>query len=164
MTRSMAKRPPEALFTLDTDQWTAPFWTAAAERRLTAPRCAACGTFRMPPTPFCPACRSQSLDWPTLSGKGVLYSYTVVTRAIVPEMEEAIPYVPALVTLPDAGGVRLITNVVETCIDDLRIDAELRVTFHERQDGTVLPFFVQTGSVKRPAGLWHAPAQRSQMS
>lgn len=143
MTKTLPKAPPEALFTLETDQWTAPFWQAAAEGWLTAPCCADCGTFRMPPTPFCPVCRSQNLRWPRLSGEGRLYSFTVVARAIMPEMEPSIPYVPALVTLPDAGGVRLITNIVGTAIEDLRLDAPVRVVFHERSDGVVLPLFTQ---------------------
>ena len=31
---------------------TEPFWEAAKQRRLVAPQCADCGSFRMPPTPF----------------------------------------------------------------------------------------------------------------
>src|SRR6202042_2548452 len=38
------------------DAWTQPFWDAAAEGRLVAPRCTTCGTFVLPPQPFCFTC------------------------------------------------------------------------------------------------------------
>jgi uncharacterized OB-fold protein len=137
----LATAPPACLFTLETDQWTAPFWGAAAEHRLVAPRCGDCGTFRMPPTPFCPACHSQRLEWPVLSGKGTLYSYTVVDRAIIPEMEPSLPYVPAVVELSEAGHVRLISNVIDVALAELRVGLALRVAWVDRDDGIALPCF-----------------------
>jgi uncharacterized OB-fold protein len=141
----IAKAPPEALFTLSTDQWTEPFWRAASERRLTAAQCAGCGTFRMPPTPFCPECLSQQIDWPSLSGEGTVFSYTVVRRAITPEMEGALPYVPALVDLDGAPGARLITTIVDVPVEAVRVGARVRVVWIERTDGVVIPCFTLTG-------------------
>lgn len=141
MSGPIAKRPLESLFELVTDRWTEPFWRAAGERRLVAARCASCGRFRMPPTPFCPACLSQEIEWPTLSGHGRIYSFTVVARAIFPEMEECIPYVPALVELPDAQGIRLITNIVDVPISEITVGAGVEVVWDERADGIVVPRF-----------------------
>lgn len=141
MTTQIAKRPLESLFSLVTDQWTEPFWQAARERRLVAARCAACGRFRMPPSPFCPHCLSQELEWPTLSGRGFVYSYTVVGRAIFPEMEACVPYVPALVELPDADNLRLITNIVDTPLDEIVVGMPVGVVWDERADGVVVPRF-----------------------
>lgn len=140
MTRT-AKRPPDGLFTLAADRWTQPFWDAAREERLTCARCGDCGHFRMPPTPFCPNCRSQAIDWPTLPGTGTLYSYTVVERATMPGTEAAIPYVPAVVTLDDAGGRRMVTNIVDSSIDALRVGARVAAVFDTLPDGTVVPRF-----------------------
>lgn len=137
----IARRPLESLFELATDRWTEPFWQAARERRLTVARCASCGRFRMPPTPFCPHCLSQELEWPTLCGRGTIYSFTIVARAIFPEMEACIPYVPALVELPDADGVRLITNIVDVPVDHIAIGAEVEAVWDERRDGVVIPRF-----------------------
>lgn len=137
-----AKSPAESLFQPVMDQWTRPFWDATAEHRLTAPRCRACSTFRMPPTPFCPECLSQELDWPTLTGRGVIYSYSIVRRAIAPGMDDCLPYVPALVELPDAGGVRLITNIVGVPVDQVRIGAAVEVVWEKRtSDGVTVPRF-----------------------
>ena len=137
----IAKVPAEALFTLSTDQWTEPFWHAATERRLTAPQCAECGSFRMPPTPFCPGCLSQRINWPSLSGDGTVFSYTVVRKAITPEMECALPYVPALVDLDGAPGARLITTIIDVPVDDIHVGARVRVVWNARTDGVVVPCF-----------------------
>ncbi|WP_448203795.1 Zn-ribbon domain-containing OB-fold protein [Azospirillum sp. sgz302134] len=152
MDRRIARRPPESLFQLVTDAWTKPYWDAAAEGRLAIPRCAGCGTFRMPPTPFCPRCRSQALDWVAVSGRGTLYSYSVVERAIVPDMEQAVPYVTAVVELADAGGVRLITNIVDARIGDLTVGAPVRAVFDRRADGVAVPRFVLDAHGEGPAG------------
>lgn len=138
---AIAKSPAEELFSLTTDQWTKPWWDAARERRLVAAKCGSCGRFRMPPTPFCPHCLSQALDWPELSGRGTIFSYTIVTRAIVPEMEGCIPYVPALIDLEGAPGARLTSNVIDVPVADIRVGASVRVVFVERADGVVVPRF-----------------------
>ncbi len=143
---AIAKSPAEVLFNPTMDQWTKPFWDAAARKTLTAPKCRSCGAFRMPPTPFCPECLSQEIDWPELSGKGAIYSYSIVARAIMPGMEDCLPYVPALVELPDAGGVRLITNIVGVPVDRVRIGANVRVVWETRRtDGVTVPRFTLAG-------------------
>ncbi len=140
MTDLLAKRPPRAFFTLSTDAWTKPFWDAAAEHRLVAPRCVDCGHFRLPPTPFCPQCRSQKIDWVTLSGRGTVYSYTVVARAVLPDMEANLPYVPAIVELEGAGGARLISNVVDVPVEAVRVGSAVRVVWDD-EGGPTVPRF-----------------------
>lgn len=137
----IALAPPEALFTPTEDRWTAPFWAAANEGHLTACRCGACRAFRMPPTPFCPDCLSQDVEWPELSGMGTLFSFTVVRRAISPEMEGHLPYVPALIDLDGAPGARLMANVVGCPLSALAIGARVKVRFRSRADGVAIPEF-----------------------
>src|SRR3546814_4134040 len=79
----------------------------------------------MPPTPFCPVCLSQTIHWPTLSGGATLYSYSVVTRAVVPGMDEYLPYAPAVVELDGGGGARLISNVAACTLDALHVGMRL---------------------------------------
>ena len=109
----IARRPPPELFKLATNAWAQPFWDASARHELVAARCADCGAFRMPPTPFCPCCQSQNITWTALSGRGEVYSYTIVERAILPGMGAHLPYVPAVISLEGAGGTRLVSNVVD---------------------------------------------------
>ncbi len=139
----IAKRPPPELFKLSTNAWTQPFWDATARHVLVVAQCAGCGRFRMPPTPFCPHCQSQAIDWRTLSGRGTVYSYTVVERAILPGMDAHLPYVPAVVELEGAGGARLISNVVEVEVADMRIGMAVQVVWDDVPDiGVAVPRFV----------------------
>lgn len=136
------RRPPPELFKLAVNAWTAPFWEAARRHQLVAACCADCGRFRMPPTPFCPHCQSQRVEWRALPGSGTLYSYTVVERAILPGMEAHLPYVPAIVSLDGAQDARLITNLVELAIEDIRIGMPLKVVWDAQPDGSaVVPRF-----------------------
>ena len=136
----IAQRPPDSLFSLVTDQWTKPWWNAAAQGRLVAAQCGNCGHFRMPPSPFCPHCRSQVIDWVELPGTGTLYSYTVVERAILPELADCIPYVPAVVEPDGAPGIRLITNIVESALEDIVSGAQVSVLFDPIAGGAIPRF------------------------
>jgi uncharacterized OB-fold protein len=139
MDERIAQNPPPEFFELAVDTWTKPYWDAAREHRLTACRCTACGRFRMPPTPFCPYCRSQAVDWPTLSGRGRIFSFTIVERAPIPGA--LLPYAPAIIELPDAQGVRLVSNIVDCAVGDIAADAEVEVAWQDREDGVSIARF-----------------------
>lgn len=141
MDDAIAKRPPILLDKIDTNMWTEPFWEAAKRHELAIPRCGDCGHFRMPPTPFCPECQSQSLDWVVIAGNGIVFSYTVVTRAIIEGMEDDVPYVPAVIELPEAGGVRLITNIVDCPLSAITVGTACEVVWNDVPAGYSLPLF-----------------------
>ena len=88
------------------------------------------------------ACQSQALDWRTLSGRGSVYSYTIVARGLVPGMEEHLPYVPAIIELEGAGGVRLISNVVDVEVSSIQVGMAVQVVWDDQANGVSLPRFV----------------------
>jgi uncharacterized OB-fold protein len=57
---------------------TRPFWEALAAGIFTTTRCEDCFRYTFPPKPVCPHCWSNSLRWVELSGRGTLYSRTVI--------------------------------------------------------------------------------------
>lgn len=140
---AIARRPPPELFKLSTNAWTQPFWDATAQHSLVAACCSDCGHFRMPPTPFCPCCQSQRITWTPLSGRGEVYAYTIVERAIMPGMDAHLPYVPAVITLEGGGGTRLISNVVDVEVADIRVGLPVRVVWDDVVgQGVAVPRFV----------------------
>lgn len=141
----LAERPPTELAKVVDDRWTAPFWAAARQHKLTCAQCGECGHFRMPPTPFCPECHSQEVTWPELPATGTLYSYTVIERAAIPAMETNLPIVPAVVELDGAPGTRLITNLVDCPVEDIRIGMQLTAVFDHVGDNLVIPRFTPAG-------------------
>lgn len=142
MTDAIAKPPPYGLFQLAVNAWTAPYWEAAARGELVVAECAQCGHARMPPTPFCPSCHSQALNWVPLGGHATVYSYTVVARALLPDMEAHLPYVPALVEPLERPGVRLVTNLVGMPLSVLRVGLSVRLKWHKTAEGVALHQFV----------------------
>jgi uncharacterized OB-fold protein len=84
------------------------------------------------PRALCPHCFSDKLDWKQASGKGKIYTYSVMRRA--PE-----PYVIAYVTLDE--GVSMMTNIVECDFDKVRVDLPVKVVFKASENGQPVPMF-----------------------
>jgi len=108
------------------------YWDAAGEGRLLVRKCTACGEAHHYPRTICPFCFSDKTAWITASGKGTLYSYSVMRRAPV-------PYVMAYVTL--AEGPTMMTNIVDCDFDKLRIGQDVKVVFKATEGGPSLPMF-----------------------
>ncbi len=140
--KRVAPQMPAELAQLHPDPWTEPFWLAAREHRLVAPRCKQCSAFRMPPSPFCWKCRAQSVDWVELSGRGSVYTYNVTRQALIPHLRPAVPYVIAVVELEGAPGARLISNVIDVDPAQVRIGLPVRVAWDDVDGDTTIPRFV----------------------
>lgn len=110
---------------IPTDAWSAPFWEAAADRRLVMPRCRACGTFRWPAGPFCPKCHAQPVDWRP-PGVARIYSYTVLP-APGPDGEPPRARIPVLAEFDDAPGVRLVSVLIDAPVEAVAVGARLDV-------------------------------------
>jgi uncharacterized OB-fold protein len=129
-----APRRPAPIVTDDS----AVFWDAAAEGRLVAQRCAACGALRHPPRPMCPHCHSLDVEVVTLSGRGRLYSYAILHHPQNPLFDY--PVIGALVDLDE--GVRLVSNLVDVDDDDgIRIGMPLAARFVPAASGATIPVF-----------------------
>jgi hypothetical protein len=88
------------------DRDTAPFWEAQNRHELTFQRCA-CGFVRYPIGPLCPECKSFQFVWISSTGRGVVYSYTVVRHQTHPAFPA--PYTVVLVEMEE--GPRVIAQL-----------------------------------------------------
>ncbi len=121
------------------DAATGPYWAAAQEGRLVMPRCNDCGKYHFYPHPLCPHCNSAKLEWVEVSGRGKLYSYTVVHRAPSKAFADEVPYVVAVVEL--AEGPRLMSNLKGCAPEQAKIGMPLRVAFRKLSESVTLPVF-----------------------
>lgn len=121
------------------DAATAPYWSAAQEHRLALPRCLDCNRYHFYPRTLCPHCGSARLEWTDCSGRGEVYSFTVVHRAPSPAFAAEVPYVVAVVKLDE--GPHLMTNIVGCVPETVRVGAKVRVAFREVSDSVTLPVF-----------------------
>lgn len=129
------------------DDFTRPYWEAAAEGRLLLRRCGECGKAHHYPREFCPACWAgeDRVTWETASGRATLYTWSVIHRNDLPPFGERVPYVAAVVDL--AEGPRMMTEVVggegrelELGLE-LRVGMDLEVTFREAAEGIWVAVF-----------------------
>lgn len=116
---------------------TEPFWEATRRGQLVVPQCAACGLRFFVPEPACPRCLSQSWEYAPTSGRGTVYSVTVVHRAPGPGF--ATPFALAVVDLED--GPPLLTHVVGCDPERVEIGVRVRVAFERLTDRITLPCF-----------------------
>src|ERR1043166_4836960 len=122
-------KPPAMRFDLPTPEGdTLPFWQAAREGKLLIKRCASCGKPHFYPRPFCPHCWSADVAWQEASGRGTLYTYSIVHQNDLPPFNQRVPYVAAIVDL--AEGPRVMTNLVDVEHDAIRVGMAVEATFH----------------------------------
>jgi uncharacterized protein len=141
MTDAISASPDLSHLDIPIDTWTRPFWEATALQQLVLPRCGECQRFRWPPGPFCPACRSQQIEWQP-AGTGYIYSFTVVHGKAASEAASRL--VPALIEFPDAGGVRLLASIVDTALSAIRIGAPVEPQWSQAANATVPVFKVRS--------------------
>ncbi|TQM11243.1 Zn-ribbon domain-containing OB-fold protein [Pseudonocardia kunmingensis] len=124
---------------------TSVYWEKAAQRELWLPRCGACERTFFPPRAHCPHCAAEDVRWYRASGTGTLASY-VISHRPAPGYGDDVPYVIALVDLPE--GPRLTTNLlgVEARPEALRVGLPLEVGFEQRGDVVLPQFRVVTGA------------------
>ena len=115
-----------------------PFWTAAAEGRFIVRKCSSCQKVHWYPRAICPFCFSDRVDWVPASGRGKIYSFSVMRRA--PE-----PYAIAYVTLED--GPTMLTNIVDCDFDALKIGQEVKIIFKPSEGGFPVPMFIPATAV-----------------
>jgi uncharacterized protein len=113
------------------------FWTGGQDGQLLIARCQACQLYLHPPVGVCRACRSQDIQPEPVSGRAVVYSYTINHQPWAETATE--PYVVAVVELVEQEGLRLTTNI-DCPLDDVRIGLEVDVDFL-LFDGAWLPIF-----------------------
>jgi len=151
---------PDDMPTPAANRETLPWWQAAAEHRLVVQRCADCGHTRHPPGPICPRCRSAERTWQQVPGRGTVYTYTVVHRAFVPSLAAQLPYVVIVVELEEAGGVRLVSNLVDADPGAVRVGMPVEVVWEDVGPGLAVPRFRPSSGRPPPPRPASSPRSR----
>jgi uncharacterized OB-fold protein len=115
------------------------FWTGGKVGELRFQRCQQCGYYNHPPTPLCPICHSKNLAFEVMSGRATVWTFTINYQAWMPGPE--LPFVVAIVALPEQEGLRLTTNLVDVDPEAVKIGMELQVVFENHDDDVWIPLF-----------------------
>ena len=105
------------------------FWDAAKRHELIIQRCKTCDEHILYPRQVCSNCLSSDLEWIKASGKGRVYSFTVVHQAVHPAFMGDVPYVFAVINLDE--GPRIATNIVECKPEDVKVDMPVVAVFDD---------------------------------
>ena len=119
-----------------------PFWDAAKEGKLIMQRCKDCQSWIWCPRPICVECNSDKLEWTPLTGRGKIFSFTVIREVVGRELRgfaPDIPYVTAWIDLDE--GPRICSNVIGCPIESVKIGMDVEVLFEDTGEGIFLPKF-----------------------
>lgn len=120
------------------------YWDAASKGTLLIKNCRRCRRPYFYPRDHCPRCWSTDTEWIEASGRGTVYTFTVVHQNDLPPFNERVPYVVAVVDLDE--GVRMTTNIEGCAPDAVRCGMPVRVAFRQEkrsdEDSVHLPVFV----------------------
>ncbi len=105
----------------------AEFWAAARRGELRFQRCAACGCFRHYPRPTCPRCLSREFTWERSTGRGTVYTWTIVRGPTLPAFETKLPYNVVDVLLDE--GVHFVSQVLDCPPEALRAGLPVEAVF-----------------------------------
>jgi uncharacterized OB-fold protein len=121
------------------DADSAGYWQAAKEGYLGLPHCKSCNQYFFYPRAICPNCWSNEIELAKASGRGTIYSYTVVHRHPAnPALNALTPYVVALIDLEE--GPRML-SVVRGNREEVKIGAAVEAVFEELSPEISAPFF-----------------------
>jgi hypothetical protein len=126
------------------DEWSAPYWAAAARHVLTVARCGQCATLTLPPDVVCTACGSTdpAYQFVAVSGHAAVRSWTVVRQAFLPGFDRDLPFVLVDVELVEQADLRLIGRLLDGVEAELRIGAQVRVAYEHLTAEISVPAFV----------------------
>ncbi|MBQ0725569.1 MAG: OB-fold domain-containing protein [Cycloclasticus sp.] len=114
-------------------------WDGLKNGKLLLQHCDDCGHVQYYQQGMCRLCQSTKLRHQAASGKGTIYSYSVVYRAPGPAFKDDVPYAVLLVQLEE--GPRMISSLVGKNFDALDFDVAVRLTTAAISDEISLPYF-----------------------
>ena len=114
-----------------------PYWDACGRGELSFLRCEQCGTVAPLPTHRCGECLGEDLRWAPSSGRGTVYSWTVVWRPQHPAF--VTPYAPAIVTTEE--GWFHLGSIVGCEPEAIEAGLPVAVEFHPVSDTITLPYW-----------------------
>jgi uncharacterized protein len=118
---------------------TAPFWDACNRGEFLIQRCRNCGKVQYHYRAVCAHCWADAPEDVVASGRGAIWTFSIVHVNRSDVSAPAVPYAVVLVELEE--GVRVFGNLVDTPLDQLEIGLPVEVAFAVAGDGQRVPVF-----------------------
>ena len=115
------------------------FYEGAKRGELLLQRCAECRTWRHYPRPICPACQSPRFAWERASGRGRVYTWTIVHGPTLPTFQPELPYNVIDVELDE--GVHFQSQLLDCAPDEIEAGLPVEAVFVAANDEITLVKF-----------------------
>jgi uncharacterized OB-fold protein len=115
-------------------------YRALAEGRLVINRCRDCGFWIYPHRPLCPRCLSWAVEPAEVSGRGRVFTFTLLQQVRDPAAFIAEPVVAAAVELAEQPGLRYLSRIVGCPPSQLTLDMPVVLTWIDDK-GRLMPAF-----------------------
>lgn len=119
--------------------WTKAFWDGTREGKLLIQRGKNTGKLIMYPKKYSPYDINEEIEWIEASGKGTIYTYSIVEKNAPSTWTADLPFCVAIVELEE--GVRMCTNIVDTDFAKIRVGAPVTVVFDKATEEITLVKF-----------------------
>ena len=101
------------------------YWESLRAQGFSLPQCQTCKEFHFYLRPACPACGSLDIQAVVTSGRGNVYSFSIVYRAPSPAFEKDVPYVVAIVATDE--GPHLMTRLIKVKPEEVTVGMRVMV-------------------------------------
>jgi len=118
----------------ESDNLSKPYWDGLLQGVLRAQKCRSCGTWQWGPEWICHKCHSFDPEWVEIAGHGRIYSWTRIWHPTHRALTERGPYVVVVVELAEAGGIRMIGNLLGDAHQPFEIGDAVEVVFEQHTD------------------------------
>lgn len=98
------------------------FWDRLTDGEVCVQHCGDCGKNTFPPRLRCPDCKSASVTFQEVDGRGTVRGYTVIHRPSHPKFEDEVPIVSAIVRLDEGPSMM---GMVNCNPDNISVDDEV---------------------------------------
>lgn len=122
------------------DWETRAYWEGAGRDELVLQRCRDCGVVQHRPRGLCVTCLSDAIEHFVASGRGEIYTFSVVRQNQMPGFRDHLPYVVAYVQLEE--GPQILTHIIDCDPESVAIGQDVRVDFAPVDHDLGIPRFV----------------------
>lgn len=115
------------------------FWNGCRRHELILQKCQTCGKYRFYPGPTCHFCGSDQSEWTKMSGRGRVYTWTVIRKAADPAWAGDLPYIIVVIELEEQEGLYMPGNLLQCAPEEIMGEMPVEVVFVDITDQITLP-------------------------
>lgn len=136
---SVPTSPPPVPLPAITDENRA-FFEGCKKHEFLIQKCSSCGTWIWLPRTMCPYCNSFDLAYQKASGKGKVFSWTVIHPPTLPAFQSKIPFPVVLLELEE--GVHMVSRVLDCKAEELQFGMPVELAgFEDVGEDVAFPMF-----------------------